>query len=471
MFLESWRKAGRSCVLFGLVAMAAATSGIEARAAEPGLWEREKLTGDWGGARSALKDRGVEVGLEYIGETLSVLRGGLRSGSSYEGRMDGRIDTDLEKFMGWTGAKTHIRAFQIHKGRQNAADLVGSIADPSNIDAVSTTRLYTAWFQQEFGTFASIRVGQLVADDDNEFLTSTTAGGLINGTFGWAALVAANLPSGGPAYPLATPGARLQINLNDSFSLFGAAFSGDPAGKRCYGDNPDANPQICNKRGTTFSFSGGVFWIGEAKYQINQDPEKDDGLAAAYKVGAWRHTGNRFADQHFGDDGAGNLVSLATEPPLPFNHGDNWGIYGVIDQMLWKNKAEDKSVSVFVRAGASPSDRNLVSRYIDGGIGFKGIFFGRKDDVLTLGVAHSKISKDAAALDQDILALNGPPFPIRNAETVFEASYIMQLASWWKLQPDFQYIVKPGGNVPNPNDASKTVGNAVVVGVRSTINF
>ena len=68
-------------------------------------------------------------------------------------------------------------------------------------------------------------------------------------------------------------------------------------------------------------------------------------------------------------------------------------------------------------------------------------------------------------------AHNGPPFPIRSAETVFEASYIMQLAPWWSLQPDFQYIVKPGGNIPNPNDPPKAVGNAVVVGVRTTINF
>ena len=283
-------------------------SGFAAGAAEKGLWEREKLTGDWGGARSALENRGVVVGLDYIGETLSVLRGGLRRATSYEGRLDGQINTDLEKLMGWAGGKTHVRAFQIHKARHNAADLVGSIADPSNIDAVSTTRLFTAWFQQDFGKFASIRVGQLAADD--EFLTSTTAGGLINGTFGWATMLASNLPSGGAAYPLATPGARLQVNLTESFSLLAGAFSGDPAGKRCYDDNPDANPQICNKHGTTFSFSGGTFWIGEAQYQVNQ--EKDaTGLAAAYKIGAWRHTGNKFADQRFGDDGTGQHPRFA----------------------------------------------------------------------------------------------------------------------------------------------------------------
>ena len=49
-----------------------------------------------------------------------------------------------------------MRGFQIHKGRYNAADLVQSLADPSNIDAVPTTRLFTAWIEQEFGKAGSI---------------------------------------------------------------------------------------------------------------------------------------------------------------------------------------------------------------------------------------------------------------------------------------------------------------------------
>lgn len=441
-----------------ILALCAAGSG--AGAEEQGLWQRETLTGDWGGARTALKDRGVEVGLTYIGETLSILRGGVKRDTSYEGRLDLQIDADLEKLIGWTGGKTQVRAFHIHKSQYNAAEFVGSIADPSNIDATPTNRLFTAWFQQEFDKIASIRVGQLAADD--EFLTSQTAGGLINGTFGWATMMAANLPSGGPAYPLATPGARLQINLSESFSLLGAVFSGDPAGKNC-----NENPQHCNKHGTTFSFSGGAFWIAEAQYQVNQDKDAK-GLAAAYKIGAWRHTDN-FADQHFGIDDTGAIVSLATGPANNLYHPNNWGLYGVIDQMLWRGS--QSSASVFARGGFSPSDRNLVSWYIDGGIGFKGMIPGRADDTLTLGVAHSKISKDAAALDQDTLALNGPPYPIRNAETVYELSYIAQLTPWWSLQPDVQYIVRPGGNVPDPNNAAATVQNAFVIGVRSSIKF
>jgi carbohydrate-selective porin OprB len=39
------------------------------------------------------------------------------------------------------------------------------------------------------------------------------------------------------------------------------------------------------------------------------------------------------------------------------------------------------------------------------------------------------------------------------------------------VQPDLQYIVYPGGNVPNPDDPNGTVGNALVAGIRSTLKF
>jgi porin len=436
-------------------------TGVETKAEEQGLWERDKLTGTWGGARTTLEDKGIDVGITYVGESLSNLSGGLRRGSTYEGLLDVTVDADLETLVGWNGGKAHVRAFQIHDGGRNAAEFTGSLADPSSIDARPSTRLYTAWLQQDFGEDASIRVGQLAADD--EFLISNTAGGLINGTFGWKTTLSANLPSGGPAYPLATPGMRVQINPSDTVSLLAGVFSGDPAGKNCNGD-----PQACNNHGTSFSFSGGAFWIGEAQYQVNQDMNAQ-GLAAAYKIGAWYHSTN-FADQHFGIDPSGATASLAATPtPDPLNHRGNWGMYGVIDQMLWRDNL--RSASVFLRGGFSPSDRNIVAWYVDGGIGFNGLIPSRPNDTLTFGVGHSRISDDAADLDRDVRFLSGAPFPIRTAETVFELSYIAQLAPWLAFQPDIQYIVKPGGNSPAPGNPTGAVGNAFLIGARLTIDF
>jgi porin len=436
--------------------------------APPSIWDQDTLTGDWGGARTALKDKGIDVTLNYIDEVFGVLSGGLNRRASYEGRFEFSVDTDLQKLVGWSGASTHVTVYNIHNGGHTAAENASSIADPSNIDAVPTTRLFTAWFQYGAtdGPF-SLRVGQLAADD--EFIISPTAGGLVNGTFGWAGILAANIRSGGPAYPLATPGARVQVKPSDNVTILGAVFSGDPAGRYCFN-----NPQFCNKDGTTFSFSGGSLWIGEVQYGINQGKGAMGaamGLPGVYKLGVWYATAD-YADMRYGVSAAGGVVSLADPTATgPLNRHGNGGVYAVADQMVWR--AGERSLNLFARSGVAPADRNTLSYYVDGGAGFKGLLPGRANDVLTFGVAYEKISSALTGLDQDTLFFGGPPYPTRNYEVVFELNYALQLAPWWTLQPDLQYIVHPGGNVPDPADPTNAtvVKNAFIAGIRSTIKF
>jgi porin len=127
-------------------------------------------------------------------------------------------------------------------------------------------------------------------------------------------------------------------------------------------------------------------------------------------------------------------------------------------------------LSLFLRGGITPQDRNLISYYMDGGAGIKGPFPGRADDVLTLGVAYAEISGDAVDLDRDALAFNGPPFVVRNPEVVFELSYAAQIAPWWIVQPDVQYILHPNGG-QNPDDPTMKLDSAFLAGARSTIKF
>jgi porin len=432
-------------------------------AKQTSIWDQDTLTGDWGGARTALKDKsGIDITLNYIDEVFGVLSGGINRRSSYEGRFEFSVDADLQKLTGWGGATTHVTVYNIHNGGHTVAENVGSIADPSNIDAVPTTRLFTAWFQQNaFDDRFSLRIGQLAADD--EFITSPTAAGLINGTFGWAGLLAANMTSGGPAYPLATPGARLALKPTEELTVLAAVFSGNPAGRYCFN-----NPQFCNRDGTAFSFSGGSLWMGEVQYAVNQGKDAI-GLPGVYKLGGWYATAD-FADLHFGVNAAGGMVSLADPAAAgPLNHKGNGGIYAVADQMVWR--AGERSLNLFARGGFSPSDRNTLSYYIDGGAGFKGLLPGRANDVLTFGVAYAKISSALTGLDRDTLFFAGPPYPIRDYELVFELDYALQIAPWWTLQPDLQYIVHPGGNVPDPNNPAAVLGNAFIAGIRSTIKF
>ena len=458
-----WRFAQIIVIVLTAAIITVITAGAEEAAKQPAsIWDQDTLTGDWGGARTALKDKGIDITLISINEIMGVLSGGLNRQVSYEGRFEFSVDADLDKLLGWKGATTHFTIYQLNNAGHVAADNVGSIGDVSNIDALATTRLFTAWFQQGlFDDKVSVRIGQIAADD--EFFGTPTGSNLLNSTFGWASILAANMTSGGPVFPLATPGVRVAVKPNEQLTLQTALFSGNPAGPNC-----NDTPQACNRYGTAFSFTGGVLWMGEVQYAINQD-KKAIGLPGIYKLGGWYATAD-FADEHYGVNGAGMIVSLA-DPAVtgPLYHRGNGGIYAVADQMVWR--ADKTSLNLFARGGLAPSDRNLVSYYLDGGAGIKGLLPDRADDVFTVGVAYARISRDAAALDQDTLVLNGPSYPIRDAEVVFEASYQVQIAPWWAVQPDLQYIVHPGGNVPDPNNPNVTVGNAFVAGVRSTIKF
>lgn len=52
---------------------------------------------------------------------------------------------------------------------------------------------------------------------------------------------------------------------------------------------------------------------------------------------------------------------------------------------------------------------------------------------------------------------------------MIELMYQAPLTKWWTVQPEIQYIIRPGGGVLNSDDGLRT--NALVIALRSTISF
>jgi carbohydrate-selective porin OprB len=77
---------------------------------------------------------------------------------------------------------------------------------------------------------------------------------------------------------------------------------------------------------------------------------------------------------HFGIDGRSLADPLSNGQPLV--HIGDFGVYGVIDQMLWRWPDDDpkKGIGGFARVAASSSDRNLMSFYAEAGVNFMGMW-------------------------------------------------------------------------------------------------
>ena len=221
--------------------------------------------------------------------------GGVKQGAAYEGLLYIVLDADLAKIAGLDGLSFRVNAYQIH-GRQLSATNVFNLTRVDSIEARPATRLFELWVEQKFGDLASIRIGQLAAD--NQFFISEFGNNLyINNTFGWPLIFASDLPGGGgPNYPLATPGVRLKVNPNDQLALLAGLYNGDPAGTGFTGTE-----QIKDPAGLNFRLQDPPLLMAEAQYKYNQD-KTALGLAGIIKLGAWYHFGP-FDDVHFGLDG------------------------------------------------------------------------------------------------------------------------------------------------------------------------
>src|SRR4051812_32796207 len=416
-----------------------------------------------------LANKGLNFGATYIADNIGNVSGGVARGAIHFGRLDLSVDADLDKLVGWTGGRFYANAFVIY-GRGLSRNYVMNLATISEIEALPDQRLYNAYFEQSFfDGRLNIRAGQQAADV--EFFDSQTDDLFINGTFGWPAIKASNLPAGGPAPPIAVPGIRIKAALTDQISAFAAVFNGDPSGPG------DADPQLRDHHGLAFRVNDRPWVIGQVRFSYDIDIGGRP-LAGNVTPGAWRHYGS-FDSQRLTAEG----LSIADPggSGIPARLRGNYGIFAVIEQVLYRppevrensTSASLPGVTAFGRIAYSPPDRNLIDLYVDGGIGFVGFVPGRPLDRFGMAVAYMRISNADRNLDLDTRFFSGIPSPVRSSEILLEMIYEAHIKPGWLIAPYFQYVARPSGGIPNPNDPSRIsrIGDAAVFGFTSTLRY
>ncbi len=423
------------------------------------------LLGDIGGIRTDLGNYGITLNFTDSENLLGNLAGGAKTGATLQGATTGTMEIDTGKAFGLQGGTFHVSALQIH-GRSLSPYYLDNLQAANGNEAEDTTRLWELWYDQAFDYGrADIKLGQ--QSIDNEFMVSQYSGLFVNTMAGWPLIPSDDLYGGGPADPLAALGARIQAKPADNATILAGAFDDNPGGGAFSGD-----AQALDGNGTKFNTNTGALFIAELQYAVNEpavgqmvqpDQPAPPGLPGTYKIGFWYDTGF-FPDQRLGRDG----LSLANPDSngQPEMHKGNESLYGVADQTIWQSSTDNaRNVNIFGRAMVAPDDQNLIDFSFNGGVTLAAPLPGRDNDQAGIDAGMGHVSRRAAGLDQDERTI------IRGTETLIELTYQAQAASWLQLQPDIQYIINPGGGLPNPYDEAQPLHDEFVAGVRAITTF
>jgi len=392
-------------------------------------WNTTTLTGDWGGTRSELYNKGINLEFAHKSDFLSNLSGGIKRGSAWMGYTDASISLDMEKLVGWNDTTTFIQ-FHSELGSKFNRDYVGSFVGVNNIEVgTNTAQFLHAWMQKNFYDGGLSLLAGLYAVD-SEFYVTDSSSIFTQTPYGMANDLG---QSGPPIYPVGALTLRGKYTSPEKNFYAQYALSdgvpGDP-------NNPHGTHIQLNKGDGTFSIIefGLTPQASNPSTDTNQQAESFNKTA----IGFWGYSA-RVDDQ---DPAIGNRLRHS-----------NQGIYFLAERTLMVEKqSPSQGLSGFVRFGTA--NKNIHQADWTGSLGlhYRGLISGRNDDIVAIGITVSHASSVYQRLNASL-----------SSETSMEATYRMRATPWLAVQPTLQFVLQP-----NMNSATK---NAWVAGMRLEITL
>jgi porin len=348
----------------------------------------------------------------YIGDFVRNFSGGIKKGNSYLGLANFRISFDTEEGHLWKGGRFFINAANAHGGNPSA-DLVGDFHTVSNIEADDITYIHELWYSQ---TINQVEIVAGLQDLNTDFVSSEFGSLYINSTFGTPSTISDNVPS--PIFPLTSMGISFKWNTSKSSIFKLAVFDGLPT--ELSHNEHNLNWNFCK--------DDGIFAVTE--YQII--PVTLNGLKGSYRAGIYYHS---------------QLIETTDENNKLKLFNNNYGIYFIADQLIWKKPGSDGGFGIFAQMALSPRAINTHNRYFGIGMSYQGLIIKRADDKLGIALTNAGFSG------------NG-----KSDETIIEMCYKMQLSANFFIQPDLQYVI-------NPEGTDQKLKNATVGFIRFGMTF
>jgi porin len=389
------------------------------------LWRRPALTGDWGGTRQTLMDKGVRFDLSIIQTLQGNWAGGTADKSPYQMNARYGIQLDTGKAGLWPGGMLVLKG-ESKYGNSNNGNTGGlmpvntlSLYPAPQDDITTLSDLYAVQFLAEW---VGLLAGKMTLKETNVFASKDDEQ-FLNAAFNFNLAPATTVPLNAlVAGVILLPTKWLTITTMAIDSEGTATRSGfDTAFKR--GTTVFQNWEFTIK---PFGLPGhqrlGWSWSDKSRIQFGQTPRAIIGAIIT-------------------DDTSG----LARKD-------SDWSFVYDFDQYLYMVPGKaDQGFGLFGRIGLTDGEVNPIQQFYSIGFGGKGLIPGRDRDSFGIGYYYVVLSDKLPQLIQN---------RSRDEQGV-ELYYNIAVTPWFHVTPDLQ-IISP---------ARKSVDTTVVAGLRVKIDF
>ena len=419
----------------GSLALLAVVGSSGAQAAEAFSSESKWMTGDWGGTRTELLDKGYDFTLDYVGEVAGNLNGGYNDDKTarYSDQFALGAHLDLEKIFGWHDTEFKL-AITERSGRNLSND---RISDPragqfSSVQEVwgrgQTWRLTQMWIKQKYFDGAlDVKFGRFGEGEDfNSFTCDFQNLAFCGSQVGnWVGGIWYN-------WPVSQWALRVRYNLADTLYAQVGVYEQNPSNL---------------ESGNGFKLSGSGTHGAIMPIELVWSP-RVNGLKGEYRAGYY-YSNAKAQDVLDDSNGQPAALSGAAYRSRSSKHG-MW--LGAQQQVTSLASDQSRGLSLFANATLHDKKTNAIDNYVQAGLVYKGPFDARaKDDIgFALARVHvnpayrknARLANQAAGLDD----YDNPGFlPVQDTEYSAELYYGIHLADWLTVRPNLQYIRHPGG--------------------------
>ncbi len=381
------------------------------------------------GTRPLDGTKGVTAFLNYRGDHLTNVAGGLEQKGAYLHNVDVLLGINADALIQWSGARFLVHVISNNGGSFNS--YVGASQQVSNIAAPKTTKLYQAWLQQDFMCGRLSFLAGLY-DFNTEFYITRTSAIFLNNSFFVGKELSQAGSNGSGIFPNSAAAFRMRFRPASRWSFQFVALDGVP------GESQDrSRPSL------RMSMNEGAFIAGEVAYNWHGIDAEGIGKGK-YTLGSWVHTSP-----------VRRLTVYSDQEPRSER---NYGFYFLAEQQVCAESDDDgQGLGLFMRVGLANGNVNQYDFNVSGGLVYTGLIRGRETDKLGFAATHANNSlayKSAARMAGNLFA---------SAELALEITYVAQLTSWLSIQPDIQHVIHPA---TNPElEAATVLGSRLRVGL------